>query len=430
MTRSDEYCEAPFYQVFRVISQVSWASRVITHNPTSVGRLSFRWCKFEVMAGRRIKGEGTVYYDQSVKSWVGQGSAGVNPLTGKRRRVRVAARTKREAQARLRERMLEFERVSGTAAPGTVGELLDLWLKREAPKTMSLRTQAMVRSMVSNHVMPGLGQMKVGDLRVDHVESLLDAKAAEGLARSSLVKLHSFLGQAFDAGVRRRLVGWNPVRVAVVPQAPPRREGRALNASEARSLLNVTDQYRLGAWVVVALTTGLRPGEVSALHWDAIDLDRARLVVHRSLSWTNGQAELKAPKSKRPRTLSIPQRAVEALRSHRKAHLEERLLAGSRWPGRWEGLVFVTENGTPLDPANVRRSVARMAKAAGIEGVVTPYDLRHTATSILSAAGVAPELLADLLGHVDTRMVFRHYRHPVTPTIDVAAAHIERALEL
>ena len=61
---------------------------------------------------------------------------------------------------------------------------------------------------------------------------------------------------------------------------------------------------------------------------------------------------------------------------------------------------------------------------------MTSHDLRHTATSILSATGVAPELLADLLGHVDTPMVFRHYRHPITPTIDVAARFIDDALDL
>ncbi|MGH9167538.1 MAG: tyrosine-type recombinase/integrase [Acidimicrobiia bacterium] len=98
--------------------------------------------------------------------------------------------------------------------------------------------------------------------------------------------------------------------------------------------------------------------------------------------------------------------------------LEERLTAGARWSAKWEGLVFVTPNGLPLDPANVRRIVRRIAGAAGIDGSVTPYNLRHTATSVLSATGVAPELLTDLLGHVDTRMVLRHYRHPVTPTID------------
>jgi len=48
---------------------------------------------------------------------------------------------------------------------------------------------------------------------------------------------------------------------------------------------------------------------------------------------------------------------------------------------------------------------------------------------LLSAAGVAPERLADLLGNVDARMVFKHYRHPVTPTVDVAALHFANAME-
>jgi integrase len=61
---------------------------------------------------------------------------------------------------------------------------------------------------------------------------------------------------------------------------------------------------------------------------------------------------------------------------------------------------------------------------------VTPYDLRHSATSLLSEVGVPPEMLADLLGHVDTRMVHRFYRHPVSPTIRVAAEHIDTALDL
>lgn len=94
----------------------------------------------------------------------------------------------------------------------------------------------------------------------------------------------------------------------------------------------------------------------------------------------------------------------------------------------WSDLAFVSEAGTPLIPSNLRRFVSTLAAEAGIEGKVTPYDLRHSATSLLSASGVAPEVLADLLGHVDTRMVHKHYRHPVTPTISVARDHIEDAL--
>jgi integrase len=370
-----------------------------------------------------------VFFDDARGGWVGQASVGINPSTGKRRRVKVRAATKREAHRRLHERIAELERTSGAVTPNTVGELVAKWLTREAPKTMSPRTLTMVRTMVTNHILPSLGQMRVSELRAEHVEQLLDTKARQGFARSSLVKLHSYLGQAYDAGMRRRLVSWNPARVAVIPPASSKRQGRALTPADVRGLLNSAGADRLGVWVTVAVTLGLRPGEVSGLKWDAIDLDGGRMVVFRSLGWVGGKPELKAPKSKRSRTLAMPSRTVKALRRHRQYQLEERLIAGTRWSATWEGLVFVTPNGLPLDPANVRRVVKRIASAAGIDGVVTPYDLRHTATSVLSATGVAPELLADLLGHVDTRMVFRHYRHPVTPTIDVAADHIERAIK-
>jgi Phage integrase family len=80
----------------------------------------------------------------------------------------------------------------------------------------------------------------------------------------------------------------------------------------------------------------------------------------------------------------------------------------------------VTPNGLPLNPANVRRLVKRIAAAADIDGGCHPIRLRHTATSVFSAIGVAPELLADLLGHVDTRMVFRHYPESRCPGPDFA----------
>lgn len=103
------------------------------------------------------------------------------------------------------------------------------------------------------------------------------------------------------------------------------------------------------------------------------------------------------------------------------------MLMGDRWPLQWQSLVFVTTNGLPLGPAHVRQTVEKLAKLAGISGKVTPYDLRHTATSLLSASGQSAEKLADMLGHKDTRMVFTHYRHPVVATIDTAVGYWESA---
>ncbi len=370
---------------------------------------------------RRARGEGSLYFDERRDRWVGQADAGLSPRTGKRRRVKVVGapgESKASVAGRLRERIQHLEATS-SPAPTTVGELVESWRRRAAPKRMDERTLAMVESMLRLHVQPVLGAVRVQALTVEDVEGWLDAKAAV-LAKSSLVKLRSYLAQAFDFGLRRRHVSWNPARVAELPPgATSRREGRALTAPEARSLLNVAAHHRVGAWVTVALTLGLRPGEVSGLTWEAIDA--STLTVYQSMGWTAGRPALKPTKTGGSRTLTLPAPALEALKRHRAAQAEERLLMGDRWPLQWETLVFVTSNGTPLDPSNVRRLVAKLAAEAGIDGNVAPYDLRHTATSLMSAAGHSAEKLADLLGHRDTRMVFKHYRHPVTASVDVAA---------
>jgi len=375
---------------------------------------------------RRAKGEGSVYFDERRDRWVGQADAGLNPSTGKRRRVKVTGRpgeSKQAVASRLRERIEHLSKTTATAPEKTVGELVDAWLRRAAPKRNSERTLSMIESLTRRHLRPVLGAVKIQALTVEDIEAWLDAKA-ENLARSSLVKLRSFLAQSFDFGLRRRHVTWNPARVAELPVAADgKREGRALTVPEARALLNVADGHRLGAWVTVALTLGLRPGETSGLTWEAVE--GGKLVVFQSLAWTGGRPQLKDTKTGQSRTLKLPGVTQGALRTHRLAQVEERLLMGDRWPLRWESLVFVTTNGTPLDPSNIRRVVGKLADEAGIEGSVTPYDLRHSATSLLAAAGHSADRLADLLGHRDTRMVWKHYRHVISESVDVAAEYWE-----
>lgn len=374
---------------------------------------------------RRGNGEGTVYFDTDRERWVGQADAGLNPITGKRRRVKVVGQpgeSKSAVASRLRNRIFELS-TQNPSAPRTVGELVAAWRSRTAPKRRSVTTLAMTDSLISNHIEPVFGSIPVGALTVEDVEVFLDARAGSH-AKSTLEKLRTILAQSYDFGVRRRHVSWNPARIAELPPgASTKRVGRALSATESRALLNVATDHRLGAWVVVAMTLGLRPGEVSGLTWEAADLDAGSLVVFQSLAWPGKKPVLKDTKTKRGRTLELPAITVNALRSHRKTQAEERLLAGDLWPHRWSSLCFVTQDGTPLDPANIRRVVARLGQQADIEGSLTPYDLRHTATTLIADAGLSADRLADLLGHKDTRMVFGHYRHREGITISTAAEY-------
>ncbi|MBA3361934.1 MAG: site-specific integrase [Acidimicrobiia bacterium] len=383
---------------------------------------------------RRAQGEGSLYFDSEKGRWVGQADAGLNPKTGKRRRLKViggSGETKTEVATRLRNKISDLENLSASA-PKTVADLVSLWLSKGAPKNMDRRTLTMVESMVRNHLITSLGSVRVGALMVEDVEAWLDAKA-ETMAKSSVIKLRSYLAQAFDFGIRRRHAVWNPARIAELPVgATDRRSPRALTAPEAKALLNVARHHRLGALVTAGVTLGLRPAELTGLEWAAIDFAQKTITVYQSLQPkatrdSKSTPTLKGTKTGLTRTLQLPAPTVAALERHRAAQVEERLLVGDRWPLKWRDVVFVTSNGTPIDASAVRKLVSRLAAEAGLQGVVTPYDLRHTATSLLSAAGESAEKLADLLGHKDTRMVFKHYRHPVTSTISTAVEYWDRA---
>jgi integrase len=120
---------------------------------------------------------------------------------------------------------------------------------------------------------------------------------------------------------------------------------------------------------------------------------------------------------------------VESLRRRREFQRLERAAADREWSSEWasERLVFTTVAGTPIDASNLRRYVRRACEAAGI-GRWTPYEMRHSAASLLSAKGVPLERVADVLRHDGTRMVAQVYRHAVAPTVDVAAVPMQRLL--
>jgi integrase len=116
------------------------------------------------------------------------------------------------------------------------------------------------------------------------------------------------------------------------------------------------------------------------------------------------------------RTLVLPQPCVHALQDQRLRQQAERRSAGKAWHNR-DNLVFTTETGTPLDPSNVRRSLTAVARRAGLDHL-HPHLLRHATASLLSAAGVPLEQIADVLGHRSPTITADIYRHPLTPTRD------------
>ena len=248
-----------------------------------------------------------------------------------------------------------------------------MWRELSAPKRQSTSTLAMTDSLINVHIIPVLGSARIEELTVDDVEAFMNARVID-LSKSTLGKLRSIIAKSYDFGIRREYTQRNPARIAEMPlDARVTREGRALTADEVRQLLKIAEDHRLGAWVVVALTLGLRPGEVSGLTWGAIDYGRYTVTVYQSLGVVDGQPALKRTKTGGVRTLQIPDLAATALTKHRSLYNAEKQLAGD-WPEEWSELVFVSSYGTPLDRTGTRKMIQRMAADA----MLTAGDLSMT----------------------------------------------------
>jgi len=116
---------------------------------------------------------------------------------------------------------------------------------------------------------------------------------------------------------------------------------------------------------------------------------------------------------------------VQALRLHRERSNAHRDEMGEHWTDL--DLVFPTSRGTVMDHANLRRALRSVTEKAGL-GRWHPHELRHSAASLLSAAGVPLEEVADVLGHASTRVTSAVYRHRTTPTVEAAAAAMDHLL--
>jgi integrase len=188
----------------------------------------------------------------------------------------------------------------------------------------------------------------------------------------------------------------------------PRLSG-ALDREQVRAFFDAVAGERLKPLYILAVTAGLREGELLGLRWEDLDLETGMLQIRRSLSEARSGRIFEAPKSGKGRSVRLTQRALSALRKHRKRQLEERM----KLPGLWQehGLVFPSQVGTPIGGRNLNRSFKRYLERAGLPRSFRFHDLRHTCAKLLLQQGVNHKFVQELLGHGDVSLTLNVYSH-------------------
>jgi len=182
-----------------------------------------------------------------------------------------------------------------------------------------------------------------------------------------------------------------------------------------------SDTLRLEALFVVAITLGLRPGELRALTWEHVKLDQGVIHIWHS---ARRDGDTKTPKSRR--SLRLPGRAIQALIAHQKRQAQERLAAGPTW--HEHNLVFCHQDGTQYTSDDLNYRFSKITIRAGI-GHWHAHEGRHTAVSIMSHNGVPIQDIADAVGHKSTHVTETVYRHLIVPAIRGGATVMDSVFE-
>lgn len=371
---------------------------------------------------RRVKGTGTITFDTTAQRWIGVLELG-HGADGRPVRTKVRGKTRDEVNTKLEQ--LRAQREAGVeivARTTTFSEIAEVWLERGLPNDLTENTRANYERILRINVEPTLGTMRVTGIRSEHVEAMLDAMADADKSAATMRHALNLTRRVLRFAMTRDIVTRN-VAEPVQPRRGPRAERHGLTPKQARRLLKVAREDRLGNLLTLSLLLGLRPGEAAGLTWKHVKLEGSDPTITIAASLRrqpDGQMVLAEPKTTSSRRrLRLPAQAVDALHRQKTSQDADRMAAGKAWTNKL-GLVFTTEVGTPLDPSNVRRSMSNMAKRANIEHL-HPHLLRHAAASLLSAAGVPIEDISDTLGHRSITVTAEIYRHPIAP---VRSGHV------
>ncbi len=378
------------------------------------------------MAGKRGNNEGSVYRTQDGR-W-----AGALTLAGSKRKV-VYGKTRAEASAKLGSAIRDKDKgLPSVNEQKTLGHYLPEWLAA-VRSTVRPGTWVRYEQYVRVHLIPGLGRKAVARLTPEDLEALYLQKVEGGLSPTTVHHMHTVLHAALGLAMERGQVARNVATLAKPPKLA-RPEMQTLNPEQARAFLAAAAGDRLEALYVTALSTGAREGELLALSWASVDLDRGTIQIKANVRRVKGAFVFSEPKTPRSRRqVSLTPTAIDALRRHHARQAEERLSLGTAWCDM--NLVFANEVGRPIEPPNLlRRSFyPLLARAKTSDGNPLPpihfHSLRHTAATLLLARGTHPKLVADMLGHSQVSVTLDRYSHVTAGMHQAAAATMEAVLQ-
>lgn len=345
------------------------------------------------MAKKRQDGEGSI---GKRKDGLWQGSLSVKHPDGRSKRIYVYAKTASECKRKLKEKQQELDRGLDLFADNpTVEGYLTTWLTYTVKPESSAKTYESYEETIRNRITPYIGAVKLKALKPEHIQRMVTQLQEKDYSQRTVQYSVGVLSRALNKAVLYGHIATNPA--SHIHPRVEKRQIEPMTPEQATAFLAAVDGHRLAPLYRVALSLGLRRGEIVALRWTDVDLNGKTLKVK------------KAKTAAGVRTIPLPDKLADVLRDHWDYQQQERLMTGVEW--KEHGLVFPSEVGTPMGARNLVRHFKSVLKRAGIPETIRFHDLRHSCATFLIVQGVHMKTVSEILGHASIGITMDVYGH-------------------
>jgi integrase len=239
-----------------------------------------------------------------------------------------------------------------------------------------------------------------------------DVSLTHGMTGASVNKLKLNLSAIFTAAVKKEIMRRNPCQLVTPPKVdtPP---AAFYDEGQARALLaacHEQNDFQLEVIINLFLATGIRAGELTALHWDDLDEITGVLFVQKTLVRINGAFVRQETKTElSTRRIVLPPYIMQLLGEHRQRQRERRSAIADVWKNPAD-IMFTNLSGDYFNGINLNRKLKDILKTAGLPDIHL-HSLRHTHASLLINSDVTAKVIASRLGHSTTKTTLDTYSH-------------------
>ena len=324
---------------------------------------------------------------------------------------------KRKAEAFLREKIAEYERMEGIVQTDILfADYVRHWLTHIARKVDEVTMQG-YQTLADSHILPYYDQKKVPLRSIDHtmIQRYMDEKhecgrldGKGGLSPRSLRLHKNIISQTLDLAVQTKLIPANPCQFVELPQNV-RYESTFYTAAQLQDLFTALQGDELLPLVKITALYGLRRSELLGLQWDSIDFERKTMTIRHTVSKvTEVVAKDKTKNASSRRTFPLTVEAEAIFRQARELEQQNRAAFGREY--QENAYVFKWADGHPYSPDYISHRFNRLLKKHELPHIRF-HELRHSCASLLIDMGFTLKDVQEWLGHSDIKMTANIYAH-------------------